>query len=267
MNVSILGCGWLGLPLAEKLIEKGFHVKGSTTSRDKFQELRDKNITPYQIQLFEEGIQGDFSSFLIDAEALIIDIPPGLRSNPKSNFVAKIRHLIPYIEISSVNKVLFISSTSVYEDTQAIPTYLDTDPANSTGNTAKQLIETENLLRGNQEFSTTILRFGGLLGAGRHPIKQLSGKTGLKYPKAPVNLIQQQDCMEIILHILEKETWDETFNAAYPEHPTKQEFYTAAAQEKNLSIPEFDDESTSKGKIIASDKLEELLEFKFSHRI
>ena len=31
-KVAILGCGWLGLPLAIKLLKSGYHVNGSTTS-------------------------------------------------------------------------------------------------------------------------------------------------------------------------------------------------------------------------------------------
>lgn len=31
-TISILGCGWLGLPLAKKLVENQWIVNGSTTS-------------------------------------------------------------------------------------------------------------------------------------------------------------------------------------------------------------------------------------------
>jgi len=34
-QISILGCGWLGLPLAKAILENEFSVKGSTTSREK----------------------------------------------------------------------------------------------------------------------------------------------------------------------------------------------------------------------------------------
>jgi UDP-N-acetyl-D-mannosaminuronate dehydrogenase len=30
-QISILGCGWLGLPLAKALLQKGFSVHGSKT--------------------------------------------------------------------------------------------------------------------------------------------------------------------------------------------------------------------------------------------
>ena len=44
MQVSILGCGWLGLPLAKSLIEKGFSVNGSTTSVEKIPEVHGEDI-------------------------------------------------------------------------------------------------------------------------------------------------------------------------------------------------------------------------------
>lgn len=46
-KISILGCGWLGLPLAKALIENGFSVKGSTTSTDKLTALENDGITPF----------------------------------------------------------------------------------------------------------------------------------------------------------------------------------------------------------------------------
>jgi 3-hydroxyisobutyrate dehydrogenase-like beta-hydroxyacid dehydrogenase len=50
-QISILGCGWLGFPLAISLVQKGYVVKGSTTSLEK-QDLFLKNgILPYAIQL------------------------------------------------------------------------------------------------------------------------------------------------------------------------------------------------------------------------
>ena len=36
-KISILGCGWLGLPLAKSLLAKGYKIKGSTTSESKLE--------------------------------------------------------------------------------------------------------------------------------------------------------------------------------------------------------------------------------------
>ena len=38
-KIGILGCGWLGFPLAEILIKKGFDVKGTSTSLEKVEQL------------------------------------------------------------------------------------------------------------------------------------------------------------------------------------------------------------------------------------
>ena len=121
-QISILGCGWLGLPLAKSLLENGFSVKGSTTSLEKIQILEDARIEAFQIEVSETLIIGDMSSFLKNSEVLIIDIPPKLRRVSSENFVKKIQNLIPYIEKYKIEKVVFISSTSVYADDNSVIT-------------------------------------------------------------------------------------------------------------------------------------------------
>ena len=266
MNISILGTGWLGLPLAKKLAEK-HTVKGSVTSQEKMQQLRDAGITPYQIKVLPEGVQGDLTSFLAYSEILIIDIPPGLRSDPEANFVGKIGRIVDYIEKSPIEKVIFVSSTSVYKDEEDFPKYTEENEANGISEAARQLISSEKMLLNNKHFQTTVIRFGGLIGPGRHPVKYLANKTGIKNPKAPVNLIQQEDCIEIINQVIKKEAWNKVFNAAYPDHTTKEAYYTKTAKEMNLNLPEFDGNGVSKGKKISSVNLKKVLGYEFEEAI
>ena len=109
MQISILGCGWLGFPLAKKLVEDGYSVKGSTTTASKMQELSSEGITPYKLELYDNGVQGDMSSFLSNSDVLIIDIPPGLRRNPEADFTGKITNIISFIEKSGIQKLIFNS--------------------------------------------------------------------------------------------------------------------------------------------------------------
>jgi nucleoside-diphosphate-sugar epimerase len=267
MNISILGCGWLGLPLAKKLIEAGHIVKGSTTNRDKINLLSSEGIIPYKIELFEEGVQGDMTSFLKDSEVLIIDIPPGLRKDPEVNFVGKIGRLNSYIEKSDIKKVLFVSATSVFEDGNDFPVYTEEDSANGTAENAIQLKGAEMLLRDSERYVTSIIRFGGLLGPGRHPVNYLSGKSDLKDPEAPVNLIHLEDCIGIISAILEKEAWGETFHGVYPDHPTRKDYYCSTAVEKGLASMSFKEDTVSKGKVISSNVLQKELQYEFVQNI
>lgn len=253
-GVSILGCGWLGVPLAEALIAKGFAVKGSTTSASKLPLLKAKGIEPFAIALEADHVEGPISHFL-QSDILIVDIPP------RFHFAQKIAALVPFLEQSNVKKVLLVSSISVYEDGGSVITEADIpDPKTEKG---RQLFDAENILRTNPNFETTVLRFGGLIGAQRHPVKFLAGQTDLENPDAPVNLIHLADCIGIIARLLEKGIWGETFNAAAPHHPTRQDYYVAKAKEFGLAAPRFDRSKKSVGKTIDSAKLQRLLQYEF----
>lgn len=260
-KISILGCGWLGLPLAKALIGNGFSVKGSTTSYDKITVLEQVGIIPYLLEIGENEIKGNTDQFLEQSQVLIINIPPKLRGNSSENFVSKIENILPFIEKSEIKKVLFVSSTSVYSDECEFVTE-DTIP-NPDTESGKQLLECEKLLQENSHFETTILRFGGLIGEDRHPIHFLAGRTNIENPEAPINLIHQEDCIGIILKIIDSNFWGETFNAVAPFHPSREEYYSQKAKENNLERPIFAHSKPSIGKTIACNKLESVLKYQF----
>ena len=264
-QISILGCGWLGLPLAKSLLKKGFSVNGSTTTPEKISVLENNGIQAFQILLSEEKINGDIHSFLENSEILIIDIPPKLRGSYKENFVSKIQNLLPFIEKSSVEKVIFVSSTSVYADDNS--TVTETTKPHPETEGGKQLLETETLLQNNTNFQTTIVRFGGLIGEDRHPVHFLAsrsfGRQNIENPDALINLIHQLDCIGIVERIINKDCFGETFNAVAPFHPTRAAYYYQKALELNLPLPEFDESKPSVGKTISSEKVERILNYTF----
>ena len=269
-QISILGCGWLGLPLAKALLENGFLVKGSTTSVGKLSVLKNLGIQAFQIELSETKIQGEVDSFLENSKILIIDVPPKLRGSStdpsttlRMTFVEKIKNVIPFIEKSSVENVLFISSTSVYGDTSTSLSVTEETELNPDTESGRQLVQTEQLLQSNSNFKTTILRFGGLIGEDRHPIKFLAGRKNIENPNAPINLIHQEDCIGIIQKIIELNSWNETFNAVTPFHPSRKEYYTQKAINLALDLPEFNAENSSFGKTISSSKVEKVLGYSF----
>lgn len=274
-QISILGCGWLGLPLAKSLLEKGFSVNGSTTSLEKIAVLEEAGIHPFLVSLSAVEVSAEtkisIENFLENSDVLIINIPPKLRGNSSDasgalsmTFVAKIQSIIPFIENSSVEKVIFVSSTSVYSDDNWIINE-ETIP-NPDTESGKQLLEVEQLLQSNKNFQTTILRFGGLIGEDRHPIKFLAGRKNIENPEGPINLIHQVDCIGIIEAIYETNSWQETYNAVTPYHPIRKEYYTHKAIELNLPLPEFDESKISIGKTILSDKVASVLNYEFEKK-
>ena len=242
-KIAILGCGWLGLPLAKSLLSKGYEVKGSTTSESKLDVLKNAGISTFQIQLEEHQIIGNITDFLKETDVLVIDIPPGLRrefsTSLEMTFVNKVKTLIPFIEKSGIQKVVFVSSTSVYGDGFQIVEITEETQPNPDTESGKQLVIAETILQSNSYFKTTVIRFGGLLGEDRHPIKFLAGRTNVESPVAPVNMIQREDCIGIIEEILKQVQhdnweWNQTFNAVAPQHPTRKAYYHKKAEIFNL---------------------------------
>jgi nucleoside-diphosphate-sugar epimerase len=261
-KISILGCGWLGLPLAKKLLSNNFEVSGSTTSDHKLPILAELGIKPFLIAITENEIIGDFQSFIGDSEILIIDIPPKLRSNSKENFVAKIQNTIAEVEKSTTSKIIFVSSTSVYADDNSVVSEETICVTDTEG--GKQLLQSEQILKNNKNFKTTILRFGGLIGDDRHPIYFLAGRTNIENPYGPINLIHQNDCIAIIIAVIKQGLWNETFNAVAPFHEKRKEYYTKKAVALGLALPHFATDKESVGKTISSRKIIEKLDFEFT---
>lgn len=264
-KISIIGCGWLGFPLAKTLISHGFTIKGSTTSKHRLKTLNEASIEGYMIQLNGTSIIGNYNDFLAGSDTVIINIPPGLRKNPNKNHVAEIRYLISAIEAQNIKNVLYISSTSVFKDEVHFPVIANDTVPNGTSIVAKQLVEIETIIKGHPKLNTTILRFGGLFDAHRHPGRYLSGKENILNPLAPVNLIHKADCINIILNIVQQNYWNYTFNAVYPQHPQKKEYYENYCKTYGLELPKYNLEQKSTGKIIDSSELVQLLNYNFEH--
>lgn len=262
-QISIIGCGWLGLPLAKVLVENGYVIKGSSTSKDKLETLRKHQIQPFLVTLNASGITGEYAQFLTGSATAIINIPPGLRKNPNKNHLAEIEHLMHAMEAQSIKNVLYISSTSVFKDAVDFPVITAETPPNAISDSANQLIKIEQMLQANSNFNTTILRFGGLVDDTRHPAKFLAGREQISNPKAPINLIHKTDCIAIIRTIIEKKLWNQTLNAAYPKHPNKKDYYTNYCKQNELEVPTYNFSEESKGKIIDSSTLVQLLDYNF----
>ncbi|MGJ8742967.1 NAD(P)-binding domain-containing protein [Polaribacter sp.] len=245
-NVSILGCGWLGKSLAISLLDEGFAVKGSTTSEEKLELLEMNTIAPYLVNIsdFEE-----YDDFLY-ADILIIAIT--------SKDVDGFENLISQIENSEIQKVIFISSTSVYGRLNKVMT--EEDEVLKT-----PLTEIENLFRENTFFETTIIRFAGLFGDVRQPANWFKNGRKIPQPKGFVNMIHKEDCIEIIHEVINQNCWNETFNACSNHHPTRREFYTLAKLSSDFEIPEFETNEVYEWKIISSKKIQEHLGYTFIH--
>ncbi|WP_299762346.1 NAD(P)H-binding protein [uncultured Dokdonia sp.] len=260
-RITIAGLGWLGNAFASTLMNLGYTVKGSVTDASKAQELTGRGIAAYPIVLTEAGVTGKIDTLLSDTDVLAIMIPPGLRRNTGANYALKMAHFLHEIENASVQKVILVSSTSVYDDGQGHVTEKDVPKPQS--NAAKQLYDVEQIFFNTPAFETTIVRFGGLFGGSRNPVRFLAGRTGLSNGNAPVNMIHREDCIGILLSIIQKDAFGHIFNAVSPQHPTKRDYYTAQAEKLDLAAPQYEEEGDVIFKKVDSTSINEVLGYKF----
>lgn len=253
-SISILGCGWLGKPLAIELKSGGHIVRGSTTHLEKVSLLNDVGIEAYCID-FVPVLKGNAGNFF-QSDILIITIPPRRKSGQTDVYLEQINHIVDCASKGNIAKTIFISSTAVYPDLNSVVSEEDADPSH-------YLVQAENMVKACSSFKTTIIRFGGLFGHDRHPGKFLSGKKDVAGGANPVNVIPLTDCIGVIKSIIQQNVWGETFNACADHHPSKKEFYTKASEELGLEPPHFSGKDNTPFKIVSNTRIKERLNYQF----
>lgn len=270
-SISVIGCGWLGHPLAGRLVDRGWEVRGSTTTPEKIESLRADGIEAALLTLDPTPTGTDWTS-LFESSTVVLNIPP-----PRGAETVRVAHRRQIESVRSaaangrVDWVLFASSTGVYPRVEQIvreddcpPGALDalSGPRRATG---EALLEAEHLLMDAPEFDTTVVRLGGLYDGNRHPGRFLAGRTDLGRPNAPVNLLHREDAIGIFLALLDEDLRGDVFNACADAHPTRQTLYTRAAEVLGLDPPVFDEEDSTTGKTVSNEKLKAALGYVFTH--
>ncbi len=262
-SISILGCGWLGLPLAQALAGEGFMVRGSTTREERLEVLRDAGIEPFLIRLDPEASGDDITDFL-QSDILIIDFPPERRDDIVEYHIAQFSSLIDALGQSTVRSVLLVSSTSVYPSCGR--EVIEEDSAEPESPSGQALLLAEEMLMSETGFQTTVVRFGGLLGDDRTPASYIDKLKEISAPDQPMNLIHRDDCVRIIMKIIRLGQWGEVFNACAPVHPTREDYYRKAATAAGVPMPPLAKSDTpSPYKIVNSNKLTNALQYVFLH--
>jgi len=264
-TVAIAGLGWLGLPFAQRLMTLGYTVKGSVTTEKKAKKLVNSGFDAYAIEISEVGVDGAVQDFLNNVDYLVIMIPPGLRRNTGADYVLKMSHFLSEIELSNCDKVILVSSTSVYDDSQGKVTEKDVPrPQNEAG---RQLVQVEQLFFNAPFIETAIVRFGGLFGGNRQPVKYLAGREQLRGGNAPVNLIHRDDCIGILTEIIQQDTFERIFNAVTPQHPMKEPYYSKMAKKLKLEAPQFRKDRGTTFKQVDSINVTTVLNYDFVHSL
>ena len=257
LSATIIGCGWLGLALGKKLVEKGYLVNGSVRTKEGFGALESAGIKPFELDL--EKSTDIPTSISMHERLLIISIPPIDRKKP-SRYENMLQEVLN--QFSNQTRVIFTSSTGIYP--KVAGNYHE-DFKFSSEQDSTILNIAENAIR-QSSMPHVIFRLGGLIGPNRHPIRFLKGRKHVKNPNGPINFVQQGDCVRAILQTIDEATVTGTFNLVHPNHPSRKNYYTNAAKHYDFETPDFE-ESEAVDRLVSSEKIMRKLKFEFEFPI
>ncbi len=235
-SIAVIGCGWLGLPIASDLAERGFKVIGTTTREERIPDIESHGIRGRVYRIGDPKPP--------QAEGYVINVPP----SKTSDYVASLRATAEQLPPKS--NVLFISTTSVYTgkpdifpESQVVPGIASPADHNSTSKHSSipiaDLIMAEGVFWSGPKGRGTILRCGGLVGTGREPGRFLAGKIDVPDPDKLVSISPLDEVVYLVALIIATGDWGKLINAVERDRPTRRDFYTKAALDLGLEPPKF----------------------------
>ncbi|PPL18383.1 NAD-dependent dehydratase [Oceanisphaera arctica] len=228
-RVAVIGLGWLGEPLAKALQALGWRVAGTTTTEAKAERLRSEGINALVWDI-NEPLPSAWPVGLA-ADTLVLCVPPG----KVDDYAETLERVAALAAKAGVSRLLFTSATSVYGGLGS-KTEADAGPDSARG---ERMLSAEQAVRHSGIPLVLCLRLSGLVGGNREPGRFLAGRS-FEGGNEPVNLVAQEDLLRFIPAIMARHDWPEVLNASAPHHPSRREFYTRAAQLRDLPPPQFD---------------------------
>jgi nucleoside-diphosphate-sugar epimerase len=247
MRVLVVGCGYVGLPLASEFVREGHHVVGIRRSAAGAAELRAAGIEP----LIADISRPDFTRPTGRFDWVIFTAAPGRNGGPdgyRSVYLDGTRHLLSHLAAEPPAKYIYTGSTSVYaqQDGSVVKESSPTEPECSN---ARILLETERLLMdaAKSGFPAVILRVAGIYGTNRSRRFEEFLRNEVKIPGQGLryfNMIHRDDVVGAILAALRNGRPGEVYNVVDQEPVTEIHFYTWLAETLGKWVPPFGPEES-----------------------
>ncbi|KIF46813.1 nucleoside-diphosphate sugar epimerase [Vibrio owensii 47666-1] len=239
-NTLIVGAGWLGTPLAQTLIDQGHQVTVTRRSQTRLDEFPLTSVQPALLDLNEPHSQQQLIKLIEQhrIERIVGAFPPGFRKGNGQEYAQQWQRLVSAAKQSSVNKLLMVSSTTVYPNLAV--DMKEEDATLALAQTSEHFSDNARIMLQAEQYvidsgiDYVIVRCSGLIGSDRHPsrfamrLKQVSRK-------APANMVHQNDAVAATAFAL-NQIDNEVVNATTPNTVSKAEFYQAAITQSDLDI-------------------------------
>ena len=229
MRVLVVGCGYVGRPLAEGLAAAGHDVLALSRKPPEFKG----GIVPIACDITHR----DELKRVPRTHDVVINTASSSKGGVeeyRSVYFEGTRNLLGHLQFQ---KYLWTSSTSVYGQSDG-SIVTEESPAEPLAATSRILRETEEVLV--KEGQGIILRLAGIYGPERgHLFQQyLRGEARIRGEGARwLNMIHREDAVGAIMAALEMGRAGEIYNVADDEPVTERDFFTWLARQLKRELP------------------------------
>jgi nucleoside-diphosphate-sugar epimerase len=242
MECVIIGCGYVGLRLAQQLAQEGHVVYGVRRSISDQHEFRRMGVIPLALDITQPEQLDRLPSTV---QWIVNAVSSSKRGAEvyRQVYLEGASHLIERLRsCSRLEKYVHVSSTSVYGQLEG--TWIDEQaPRNPGTETSQILVATENLLLGQAQAGQVpacIARASGIYGPERGFLfeQYLQGQARMIGDGSRlINMIHVDDLVSALQKILESGHPGEAYNVTDPNPVTQKDFFAWLAQELNRPLP------------------------------
>ena len=243
MRALIVGCGYVGLPLAHELFKQGHQVFGMRRSPSADEKLKAAGIVPLPADITKPEslarLPRDFD-WVVNCAAS----GGGDAEAYRQLYLQGTRNLIEWLALGSVGatRIVYTSSTGVYGQIDG-SVVDETSPTEPPVETAKVLVETEKVLLAaarDNNFPAVVLRVAGIYGPDRgYLLKQyLKNEARIEGGGGRfLNMIHRDDLIGVIIAALRSGRAGEIYNAVDDEPVSQLRFFQWLAGKLGRELP------------------------------
>jgi nucleoside-diphosphate-sugar epimerase len=201
-KILIIGCGAIGLQLADVLSDNGHQVTGL--------KRHPPTLSASKIKYFTADItfRAEINNLDTDFEQLFFIVSPDGRNEKSYRDIYEIGldNLLNRFSQAACNlNWIFVSSTSVYGQSQG--EWVDENSLAQPDNITSKIIRQAEQKLMDANPNNIIVRFAGIYGSGREYLLRMARQAPLIQRDPPyfTNRIHQLDCINILSFLLEKQ--------------------------------------------------------------
>lgn len=242
-KIGIIGCGWLGGHIAERLSDQ-YEIFTTTTSESKIEDLTSKGYHPTLVD-FPDDLSATMKEWEVapQLDAVIITVPfAGIRG-AEIPLQERAQNLLTFLG-DYKGQLYLMSSTGVYPNIEKEFTEDDQSADD---------VPSESAIKSRFP-QVNILRLAGLMGDQR-----LLKNYNISNLDMLVNHIHYADICSVVEKMLNNQSQSKVYNVVAPIYPNKEEIINA---QKDLP---YSGERTTKGRTISPSKLISDLDFEFQY--